>query len=192
MRKLLVFLLLFFGADLFAKKMIRVGEDYYYLVSEEVDALKGSTREFVKPTESMLGWTTLIRVQELYREKSAKKYVDELARQYKLAHPTLQFEIFNKEGTDEWGIDYLLFLVLPHNQRQAVLWDYFYVKNNPTNKGIIVDHFIGRKSLEDFLNGSGTEGAEARKTYRQEMISLLRANEFVIEESIADKKSIVE
>jgi hypothetical protein len=52
-RKVLILLLLFSGTDLFAKKMIRVGEDTYCLANEELDGRRSTTREFVRPSESI-------------------------------------------------------------------------------------------------------------------------------------------
>jgi hypothetical protein len=135
MRCLIVLIVLFVGADLFAEKVIRLKEDSYFLVKEGEDDRRGTTKEFVRSSETLEEWTELIRVQELYRENSAKKYVDEIVRKFKLDYPGLQFEMFNKVGTEEWGVDYLFIHVPPQKQKPVVEWTYFHAKENPGNKG---------------------------------------------------------
>lgn len=166
----------------FGESFVKVGEDKFVLAYENSDSPQGTIKEFILPGETLDSWTKLVAIREFPKERSAERYIGNMAAEFKKKHPALQFAMFEKKKTREWAIDYLIIEPPPGKSEAVIEWNYFQARKNPSGEGIIVDQFATRYPLTDLTGGKLTP--DGVKDQRKAMLSIL-GQPFQIEDASA-------
>ena len=166
---------LIFAISSMAKEAIRLGDGVYHLAFEDSND-EGALKEFLPAGETLENWTRMVAVRNLKKIRSPKDHIMAMAQNYRTQYPHMQFAVFEKKGTKEWAID---FIIYPLGQDSGhVEWNYFQAGKVRGVKGIVLNQYVARKpfngSLEPVFKSWNL------RDYRSEILGMLMSERFEI------------
>jgi hypothetical protein len=147
---------------------IRIGDAQFFLAYTNASA-DGYLREYCLRNETTNNWTKLFAVRHFKKVESPKKYIGQMAQDYRKKFPQMSFASGGDDKKNLWLIDYVVY---DKKEPKLIEWDVFRAQTNAAG-GILVYQYAERMTYKNSMAELDVKGL------RKRMMPVMATNQFV-------------